>query len=192
METKNGEPVRAFAEAKAFAKWLSTNHAKASGLWLKLAKKGAGAKSVTYAEALDEALCWGWIDAVKASFDGAWWLQRFTPRGPKSLWSKNNREHVARLEAEGRMKPPGRAAVEAAKQDGRWDRAYDSPKNARPPEELLAALRERPGALKFFEALDGANRYAILHRVMTAKKPETRARRIAQLADLCARGERLH
>lgn len=191
-EEKNGEAVRPFSTAEAFGRWLRTHHAKATGVWLKLAKKSANIASVTYAEALDEALCWGWIDAVKASYDESWWLQRFTPRGPRSGWSKVNREHVARLEKEGRMQPPGRAAVERAKQNGQWDGAYDSPKNAKPPEDLLAALRKAPGALRFFEGLNASNRYAILYRVQTAKKPETRARRIAQLVELCAQGRTLH
>lgn len=190
--TKQGEAVLPFASPAAFSRWLRANHARVGGVWLKLAKKGSGHQSITYAEALDEALCWGWIDAVKGTWDDAWWVQRFTPRGPRSIWSKRNREHIARLEAEGRLQAPGRAAVERAKADGRWDAAYDSPSQAKPPEDLLAALRATPKTLRFFEQLSATNRYAILHRLMTAKKPETRARRLAQFVELCARGETLH
>jgi uncharacterized protein YdeI (YjbR/CyaY-like superfamily) len=191
-ETKNGEPVLPFTDARAFAKWLRAHHAKSKGLWLKLAKKGSGVKSVTYAEAVDEALCWGWIDAVKGKHDDTWWLQRFTPRGPRSLWSKVNREKVAVLISAGRMQPTGLAAIERAKQNGQWAQAYDSPKNAKPPADLLAALAARPGALAFFEGLTGANRYAILIRLQTAKKPETRARRLAVFVEQCAKGETVH
>lgn len=191
-DEKNGEPVLPFVDAKAFAKWLRAHHATSKAVWLKLAKKGSGVKSITYAEALDEALCHGWIDAVKGKLDDTWWLQRFTPRGPRSIWSKVNREKVAGLISAGRMQPAGLAAIERAKQNGQWAQAYDSPKNAKPPEDLLAALRAQPEALAFFEGLSSANRFAILHRVHTAKKPETRARRIATFVALCAKGETLH
>jgi uncharacterized protein YdeI (YjbR/CyaY-like superfamily) len=189
---KNGEPIKPFVTAKAFGDWLRAYGGRSTGLWLKLAKKGSKLPSVTYAEALDEALCWGWIDAVKAALDDQWWLQRFTPRAPRSLWSKVNREKVASLEASGRMQPAGRAAVERAQANGQWQAAYDSPKRAKPPDDLLAALARAPKALRFFETLGGANRYAIIHRIHTAKKPETRARRIAQFVELCAQGKTLH
>lgn len=191
-DEKNGEPIVPFATPKGFGTWLRKHHANTKGVWLKLAKKDSKVPSVTYAEALDEALCWGWIDGVKAALDEVWWLQRFTPRGPRSIWSKVNREKVAALEASGRMQAAGRAAVERAKANGQWDAAYDSPKNAKPSEDLLAALAKKPKALKFFEQLSSANRFAIVHRVHTAKKPETRAKRIAQFVKLCAQGKTIH
>lgn len=182
----------AFADAEAFGRWLRTHHATQKGLWLKLQRKRPGAPALTYAQALDEALCWGWVDGVKGRYDEAAWLQRFTPRGPRSLWSKVNQAKVAALVAAGRLQPAGVAAVERAKASGQWARAYAPAKTAQPPDDLLAALRAQPKALTFFLTLTGANRYAILHRVQTAKKPETRARRIAQFVALCAEGKTLH
>ncbi len=185
-------PERSFRDGAAFDAWLAKQHASAEGLWLVMAKKGSGIASVTYAEALDVALTWGWIDARKESVDDTYWKQQFSPRGKRSIWSKVNREKIAALEASGRMKDPGRAAVAAAKADGRWDRAYDSPARAEVPPDLAAALAKNAKARALFGELDSANRYAILHRVLTAKKPETRAQRIATFVAMLARGETLH
>lgn len=185
-------PVVSFARPSDWAGWLAENHASSRGAWLKLAKKASGVASVTYAEALEVALAWGWIDGQKQSHDDAAWLQKFTPRGARSIWSKVNREKALALIASGEMKPPGLAEVERAKKDGRWDAAYDSPSRATVPEDLAAALAANPRAAEFFSTLNAANRYAVLFRVHTAKKPETRARRIAQFVEMLARGEKLH
>jgi uncharacterized protein YdeI (YjbR/CyaY-like superfamily) len=187
-----GSPVLSFKRQHDWAAWLDKNHAKSRGVWLQLARKASGIASVTYAEALDSALCYGWIDGQKKSYDEASWLQKFTPRGPKSIWSKINREHVARLIESGQMKPAGLRAVEAAKKDGRWDAAYDAQSKAAVPEDLQAALDAHPKAGVFFATLNSRNRYAILFRVHTARKPETRARRIAQFVEMLEKGETLY
>jgi uncharacterized protein YdeI (YjbR/CyaY-like superfamily) len=189
-------PTLPFATQRAFSTWLAKHHAKAPGLWIKMAKATAkaksGIKSITYAEAVEVALCWGWIDGQGKRIDDTWFAQKFTPRRARSLWSKINCAKVAALIAAGKMQPPGLAEVERAKQDGRWDRAYDPPRASTPPADLLAALAENAKAAAFFAALNAANRYAILHRVQTAAKPETRARRIAQFVAMLARHEKLH
>jgi len=190
--TPSDLPVLPFADARAFSKWLSAHHASSSGVWLKLAKKDSGVASVSYAEAVEVALSWGWIDGQKRPLDASWWLQKFTRRGAKSLWSKKNREKALALVASKKMQPPGLAEVERAKRDGRWDAAYDSPRSAGVPEDLASAIAKSADAKKAFAALDAANRYAILWRVQTAKKPETRARRISELVAMLARGEVLH
>ena len=181
-----------FGSAGEWEAWLEQHHADSSGVWLKLAKKGAGVPSVTYAEAVEAALCFGWIDGQKAALDERFWLQKFTPRRPRSVWSKINREKAERLIRDGRMRPAGRREVEAAKADGRWDAAYDAPSTATVPDDLRAALDANPAAAEFFAGLNSANRYAILHRVQTAKRPETRARRIAQLVAMLADGRKLY
>lgn len=158
--------IRAFADAAAFAKWLGKHHARKPGVRIRFYKKDSGVKTITYAEALDEALCWGWIDGQTQSHDAASWLQRFTPRRARSAWSKRNRDHVARLEKAGRMQA-----------DGRWDRAYDSPANAKVPDDFMAALSKHKRALAFFGTLTRVNHYAIAYRLHGAKKPETRQRR---------------
>ncbi len=185
------EPILVATTVVAWARWLGANHDRSDGVLLRLTKKGVK-KSLTYAEALEVALCWGWIDSQKRALDETAWLQRFSPRTQKSPWSKINCAKAEALIAAGTMKPPGLTEVKRAKADGRWDRAYDSPRTSTVPADLTAALLAKPGAHVFFAALDSANRYAILYRVQTAKKPETRARRIEQLVDLCARGEKLH
>jgi uncharacterized protein YdeI (YjbR/CyaY-like superfamily) len=185
-------PVLAFATARAWSEWLEAHHASSRGLWLKIAKKGAGAASVTYAEALDGALAWGWIDGQKGTLNDLWWLQRFTPRTAKSPWSKINRAKAEALIAAGTMQILGFAEVERAKRDGRWERAYDGARSSSVPADLIAAFARNARARKFFDTLDGANRYAILYRVQTAKKPETRVKRIAQFVALCARHETIH
>jgi uncharacterized protein YdeI (YjbR/CyaY-like superfamily) len=171
---------------------LATHHASSRGVWLKIARKGADSPSVTYSEALDDALAWGWIDGQKGKLDDVWWLQRFTPRTAKSPWSKINRANAERLIAAGTMAAPGLAEVERAKRDGRWDRAYDCARSSSVPADLVAAFARNARARAFFETLDAANRYAILYRVQTAKKPETRAERIARFVALCARHETIH
>ena len=185
-------PVLAFATARAWSKWLEAHHASSRGLWLKIAKKGAGAPSVTYAEALDVALAWGWIDGQKGTLNDVWWLQRFTPRTAKSPWSKINRAKAEALIAAGTMEIHGFAEVERAKRDGRWERAYDGARSSSVPADLVAAFARNARARKFFDTLDGANRYAILYRVQTAKKPETRVERITRFVALCARHETIH
>lgn len=185
-------PILQFADRAAFRKWLEARHTSEPGLWLRIAKASSAHRSVTYAEALDVALCFGWIDGQKKSHDEDSFLQKFTPRQKRSPWSKRNREHVARLTAAGEMHPAGLAAVEAAKADGRWDRAYDSPGKATVPEDFQGALDRHPKAKAFFETLKGANRYAILYRIQTAVKPETRARRIAEFVAMLERKETLH
>jgi uncharacterized protein YdeI (YjbR/CyaY-like superfamily) len=185
-------PVLSFATASAWSEWLATHHASSRGLWLKIAKKESGSTSLTYAEALDGALAWGWIDGQKATFNDVWWLQRFTPRTAKSPWSKINCAKAETLIAAGTMEAPGLAEVERAKCDGRWERAYDGARSSSVPADLVAAFARNARARAFFETLDGTNRYAILYRVQTAKKPETRAERITRFVALCARHETIH
>lgn len=189
---RTDDPVRAFVTAAEWARWLATHHASARGVWIRFFKKGSGVATVTYDEALDEALCWGWIDGRLEPFDDKSWLRRFTPRGPRSGWAGRNREHVDRLTREGRMKPPGLAQVAAAKADGRWNRAYDSPSASDVPADFLAALARHKKAEAFFNSLNKANRYAIAYRLQTAKKPETRARRFELLLQMMKEGKRLH
>lgn len=186
------QPIVPFASAAAFRRWLKTNHAKHQGIWMQLAKKDSGIASITYAEALDEALCYGWIDGQKKSFDAQYWLQKFTKRGPRSVWSRINIGHIERLTNEGRMQPAGQAAVDAAKADGRWAQAYHSSSTHELPEDFLAAVGKHAKAKAFLATLNKANRYAIYFRLTTAKKPETRERRFAQLLDMLKRGEKLH
>jgi len=185
-------PAVSFATARAWGAWLRAHHASSRGVWLKLAKKGSSSTSLTYPSALAVALAWGWIDGQKNKFDDAWWLQRFTPRTPKSPWSKINRAKAEALIASGSMEAPGLAEVERAKRDGRWERAYDGARSSSVPADLAAALARNARARAFFEALDAANRYAILYRVQTAKKPETRAERIARFVAMCAKHETIH
>lgn len=181
-----------FKNAQAFEAWLKKHHATSTGLWLKLAKRGADEASVTYLEAVDIALCWGWIDSQKKALDEQHFLQRFTPRRVRSVWSKVNVKKVAALTQAGRMQAPGLAQVAAAQADGRWAQAYDDARTAEVPEDLIVALDATPKAKAFFATINAANRYAILWRIQTAVKPETRAKRIAQLVDMLGRGETLH
>jgi uncharacterized protein YdeI (YjbR/CyaY-like superfamily) len=184
--------VRAFATPKVWRSWLARRHASSPGIWIKFYKKESGIRSITYAQALDEALCWGWIDGRANAFDATAWVQRFTPRRPRSSWSKRNRTHVARLIEERRMQPSGLAQVEAARADGRWDRAYDSPGNSAVPADLLEALARHEKADAFFQTLNRANLYAITYRLQTAKKPETRARRFEQILQMMKDGKKFH
>lgn len=191
MAALDESPIIVFDDAAAFERWLLT-HPEASGVWLKIAKKGQNVVTVNYEQALDVALCHGWIDGLKRSFDACFFLQRFSPRRPKGLWSKINIGKVERLIAEGRMAAGGLREVEAAKADGRWDAAYDSASKIEVPDDLAKALAEQPKARAFFEQLDKTNRYAVLWRVQTAKKPQTRASRIEKLVAMLARGEKIH
>jgi uncharacterized protein YdeI (YjbR/CyaY-like superfamily) len=185
-------PIVPFASRGAWEEWLEERHASSDGVWLKIARKGSGIESVTFAEALDVALCYGWIDSQRSGHDGRFYLQRFTPRKPRSKWSQVNREKVARLTEAGRMRPAGLREVERAKADGRWDAAYEPPSTATVPEDLRLALEENDRAREFFETLNSTNRYAILHRIQDAKKPETRARRIAKYVAMLAEGKKLY
>lgn len=185
------EPLR-FATARAFEAWLRKNHASSDGVWLLIAKAGAGEPTVTYPQAVEIALCYGWIDGQKKGLDDQHWLQRFTPRRARSLWSKANREKAEALIKSGRMQPGGMAEIERAQSDGRWSAAYDGARTAAVPPDLQAALDAQPQARRFFAQLDGANRYAVLWRVQTAKRPETRSKRIETLVEMLARGEKIH
>ena len=185
------DPFR-FATQRGFEAWLRKNHASSEGVWLLIAKPGAEEPSVTYQQAVDSALCYGWIDGQKKPLDAQHWLQRFTPRRARSLWSKTNRTKAEALIESGRMQPSGLAEVDRARSDGRWDTAYDGARTAVVPPDLERALDARPEARAFFARLDGANRYAVLWRVQTAKRAETRSRRIETLVEMLARGEKIH
>ena len=185
-------PTLPFASAAAWEAWLEAEHARAAGVWLRIAKRESGIATVTVAEAVEGALCFGWIDGQVASHDADWFLQRYTPRRPRSRWSRINRDRALELIAAGRMRPAGLAQVEAARADGRWEAAYASASTATVPDDLRAALDANPAAAAFFATLRGANRYAILYRVQDAKRPETRARRIDRFVTMLARGETLH
>ena len=184
-------PIECFVDAAAWERWLE-RHPASEGVWLKIAKKDSGAVSVSYAEALDVALCHGWIDGQKKGFDALHFLQRFTPRRPRSTWSKINVAKIEALTAAGRLRPAGLREVEAAKADGRWDAAYDGAKSMEVPPELAKALTKNRKAKAFFDALDKTNRYAVCWRVQTAVKPETRQARVEKLVAMLARGEKIH
>jgi len=185
------EPVLELASAAEWSEWLKSNHERSQGVLLRIPKKGA-MKAVTYAEALDVALAWGWIDSQKRALDSVAWLQRFSPRKPDSPWSKINRAKAEALIAAGTMQAAGMAEVERAKRDGRWDRAYDGARTSSVPADLAEALARNARARAFFEELDSANRYAILYRVQTAKTPETRSERVQRFVTMCARHETIH
>ena len=182
-------PTLPFESKNEFAEWLAKNHDKSAGAWLKLAKKDAEILSVTYKEAVNVALCYGWIDGQAKSFDDKFWLVKFTPRRPKSIWSQINTKRVEQLIASGEMKPSGLKAVEAAKQDGRWAAAYSSSKNIIVPEDFQSALSKNKKAKTFFESLTGSKRYSFLFRIETAKKAETRMKRILQFVEMLEKGE---
>jgi uncharacterized protein YdeI (YjbR/CyaY-like superfamily) len=184
-------PMR-FESQTEWAEWLATHCATSTGVWLRLAKKRAGQRSVSYADALEAALCYGWIDGQKKSDSEHHWLQRFTPRAARSLWSKINREKALKLIQEGRMEAAGLEEIERAKRDGRWEAAYDSSSSAMVPSDLQAALDANKRAKSFFATLDARNRYAILFRLQTAKKAETRANRLQQFVEMLSRHEKLH
>ncbi|HEX6532994.1 MAG TPA: YdeI/OmpD-associated family protein [Gemmatimonadaceae bacterium] len=185
-------PVLELRRQAEWAAWLEKHHRSSSGVWLRLGKKGSGVQSVSHAEALEVALCYGWIDGQRRSEGERTWIQRFTPRGTRSIWSKINRQKALELIESGRMRPAGLEEVERAREDGRWDAAYDAQRTATVPDDLRAALDANPRAKAFFATLDSRNRYAVLFRIHTAKKPETRARRIAQFVAMLERHETLH
>jgi uncharacterized protein YdeI (YjbR/CyaY-like superfamily) len=185
-------PVHLFAARSELEAWLEDNHGSSPGFWLKIAKKGSGVESVDYAEALELALCFGWIDSQKRGFDETYFLQRFTPRRPRGKWSQINRAKAEELIAAGAMRPAGLAEVERAKADGRWDAAYAGQRTAAVPDDLGEELARSPAAREFFDSLDAANRYAILYRLQEAKKPETRERRLRKFVAMLERGEKIH
>ncbi len=189
---KTDLPILSFKSQKDWASWLAKNHTASNGIWLRFFKKDSGVPSVTYAEALDEALCYGWIDGRLDPYDEKSWLRRFTPRRPRSPWSKRNIEHVNRLTAAGRMKPAGLKEVEAAKKDGRWEKAYDPQGAMELPADFLQALAKDKKSKAFFESLNRANHYAIAWRLQTAKRPETRARRMQAILAMLKKGEKFH
>ena len=192
MPTKDQLPILQFETPTDWEAWLEGQHARSPGLWLKLARKDSGIPSVTYPQALEVALCYGWIDSQKASFDQHFWLQRFTPRKAQSKWSKINRSKAEALIAADKMKAAGLREVELARQDGRWDQAYDPPSTAVVPPDLQEQLDQNPRAQAFFSGLDSRNRYAILYRLQSAKRPETRARHIARFIAMLNEGKKLY
>lgn len=192
MTKTDAIPTIEFKTSKTFETWLEKNHDKSDGIWLKIFKKDSGIKSINYAEALDVALCYGWIDGQKKGYDEAAWLQKFCSRRPKSIWSKVNIGHVERLINENRMRPAGLKAMEIAKENGNWQSAYDSPSNMVIPEDFLTELQKNKQAQAFFQTLNKANLFAIGFRLQTAKKPETREKRKKEIIDMLAKGEKFH
>jgi uncharacterized protein YdeI (YjbR/CyaY-like superfamily) len=188
----DGLPKIPFASPADWEQWLEQNHALSEGVWIKMAKKAADIESVRYPEVLDSALCYGWIDGRREALDERYFLQRFTPRRPRSKWSRINREKAELLSAEGRMRPAGLAEVKRAKADGRWDAAYEGQKSSTVPEDLQRELEARPKAKAFFAELSSQNRYAIIYRLKDAKRPETRARRLAKFVAMLEAGETIH
>ncbi len=192
MPTSSDLPVLAFASQSKWADWLAKNHDTSDGLWMKVAKKDSGIPSVTIVEALDMALCYGWIDGQRGSFDDKYYLQKYTPRRPKSTWSKINVEKVKRLIASGQMQPAGLKAIEVAKADGRWEKAYDGQRTMTVPKDFQAALNKNKKAKAFFETLNSVNRYAILFRIHNVKKEETRTRKIKQFIEMLEKNEKIY
>jgi uncharacterized protein YdeI (YjbR/CyaY-like superfamily) len=192
MNEKQDLPVIAFASLEDWGRWLEEHHTSSDGLWLKIAKKGSDIASISYAEALEVALCYGWIDSQKAKFDAGHWLQRFTPRRPGSKWSKANRDKAEELIVRGLMKPAGLQEVERAKADGRWDAAYAGQRSMTVPDDLQLALEKNERAREFFFTLDSRNRYAILYRIQTVKKPERRAQRIEKFIAMLGEHEKIY
>lgn len=193
MKEKKAEyEIIPFKNGKEFRTWLHKYHKTTPGVWLKLFKKNSGKESVTYASALDEALCYGWIDGQSKGGEDDWYLQKFTPRRPKGLWSQRNREHIARLTKEGKMQPAGQAEVDAAKADGRWDAAYAPPSEMEVPTDFIEAVKKDKKAYEFFQSLNRTNLFAICFQLATAKKPETRQRRFEKLLILMKEGKKLH
>jgi uncharacterized protein YdeI (YjbR/CyaY-like superfamily) len=189
---KGGLPILAFPSRDAWAEWLDEHHAEAAGVWLALAKKGASEPGLSYVDAVEVALCYGWIDGQAGKLDDRFWLQRFTPRRARSIWSRVNRDRAMALIARGEMKPAGLREVERARADGRWVAAYEPPSTMEVPDDLRQALEANPAAAEAFATLDRTNRYAILHRIHAAKKPETRTRRIETFVAMLAAGKKLY
>ncbi len=192
LESPDGKPVIPFSTAALFEQWLQAHHTEHGGLWIQFYKQNSGYASVTYAEALDVALCYGWIDGPIRKGNELCWLHKFTPRGQRSVWSQKNKEHVARLVAAGRMQPAGQAAVAAAQADGRWEAAYASPSTFVETPEFMAALKKSKKASTFYATLSRANKYAFYYRLHTAKKPETKAKRLTEFIAMLERGETFH
>jgi uncharacterized protein YdeI (YjbR/CyaY-like superfamily) len=191
-EQRGGLPILAFRDRESLEGWLDEQAADAAGAWLKLPKRSASTQGLTKADAIDAALCHGWIDGQLDRYDDQFWLVRFTPRRARSKWSQVNRRRALELVAEGRMRRSGLAQIEAAKADGRWAAAYAPASSATVPDDLQQALDASPSAAKFFAALKGANRYAILYRIAAVKRPENRARKIAEFVAMLERGETIH
>jgi uncharacterized protein YdeI (YjbR/CyaY-like superfamily) len=185
-------PIIAFETQAAFRTWLMDHQQQLEGIWIRFFKKNSGVKTITYDQALDEALCFGWIDSQVKKYDEQSYIQKFTPRRPKGLWSKRNIEHIGRLTKAGLMQPAGLKEVEAAKADGRWQQAYDPPSQMQIPEEFLKELAKNPQAETFFQTLNKTNRYSIAWKLQTAKKPETRTKRIETIVNMLAKGEKLY
>jgi uncharacterized protein YdeI (YjbR/CyaY-like superfamily) len=192
LQVADDLPILLFADQAELERWLEANQEASGGVWLQIAKKGAREPSVTYAEALELALCFGWIDSQKRGHDDQHFLQRFTPRRPRGRWSKINREKAEALIAVGAMRPPGMAEVEAAQADGRWEAAYEGQGTAQVPDDLQRELDANPAASEFFAGLDSANRYAVIYRLNDAKKPETRERWLRKFVAMLERGEKIH
>jgi len=193
MTKTDDPPIKGFKSSKEWRQWLEKNHATADkGIWLRIYKKDSGEKTVSYNEALDEALCYGWIDGQKKTLDERSWIQKFTPRRARSIWSKRNTARVGELIEEKRMQPSGLKEIEAAKKDGRWEKAYDSPSQMEVPPDFVSELKKNKKAYEFFKTLNKANLYAIAWRLQTAKKPETREKRMQLLLDMIKKGQKLH
>ena len=191
MLKKGNFEIHEFATSKEFRSWIEENHADSAGIFIRLYKKGSGVQSITYAEAVDEALCFGWIDSIVHKYDIVSYIQKFGPRRMRSMWSKINIGKVAKLIEEGRMTEAGLAEIERAKADGRWQAAYDSPKTMDMPEDFLHMLEQHPKAKEFFETLNKSNKFAIAFQLQTAKRPETRERRMLKFIEMLAREEKL-
>jgi uncharacterized protein YdeI (YjbR/CyaY-like superfamily) len=191
METRQGLPVLELPDQRTWEQWLEENHSASAGVWLKIAKKGAARSTVTYAQALEEALCHGWIDGQKGGYDESFWLQRFTRRGPRSKWSQINRDKAEQLLTAGRMHPAGLAQVQAAQADGRWDAAYPAQSQATVPEDFQRELDKDPAANAFFATVTGVQRYAFLYRLHNVTRPQARAERIASYIELLRDGRTL-
>ncbi|NLR59307.1 bacteriocin-protection protein, YdeI/OmpD-associated family [Chitinophaga polysaccharea] len=192
MTTPKESPILTFQTQEQWAHWLEQHHADTDGAWLRIFKKNTQTPSINYAQALDEALCYGWIDGIKKALDDVSFIQKFTPRRTKSIWSQRNTQHIERLTTAGKMKPAGQREVEKAKADGRWESAYATSKEAAIPEDFMAALKKNKKAKAFFDTLNKQNLFAIYFRLQTAKKPETRAKRIVTIIDMLSRQEKFH
>jgi uncharacterized protein YdeI (YjbR/CyaY-like superfamily) len=192
MKNSDNLEVMSFETQQDLEAWLKEHHTDTKGIWLKIAKKEARTPSVSYSEALESAICYGWIDGQKASFDDRYWLQKFTPRTARSIWSKVNCDKATALITEGRMQPAGLRQVERAKSDGRWDKAYDSQSKITIPDDFQRELDNNPKAREFFKTLNSVNRYAILFRIQTAKKPETRSARIKKFIEMLSQHQKIY
>ncbi len=192
MSIKEDKPILSFADVQAFHKWLALNHSEHAGIWLRYFKKASNQPGIVHLDAVQEALCWGWIDGQSRTYDEVSWLVKFTPRGRRSIWSQVNIGHVERLMAAGRMQPAGLAVVDAAKSDGRWDAAYASTSNFVMPEDFMALLAKMPEAMAFFQSLNKTNKYSIYFKLHSAKRTATREKRMVNLLGMLQRGEKLH